>query len=93
MMLTRLIAARSRSLRRSHTVLSGGTLRRTFSSKSPLVVDNPYTLKTYCEVPQMNDKTVLGYVDASASVQASWKNVPLAERLDMVEKALDQLLV
>ncbi|GAB5362033.1 hypothetical protein AAMO2058_000763300 [Amorphochlora amoebiformis] len=40
----------------------------------------------------MNDKTVLGYVDASASVQASWKNVPLAERLDMVEKALDQLL-
>jgi acyl-CoA reductase-like NAD-dependent aldehyde dehydrogenase len=52
----------------------------------PLIVDNPYSGEVHCAVRYHSDAEVGAIVDKAAQQQRSWRDVPLGQRLDVVNK-------
>jgi acyl-CoA reductase-like NAD-dependent aldehyde dehydrogenase len=54
----------------------------------PLIVDNPYSGEVHCAVRYHSDAEVGAIVDKAAQQQRSWRDVPLGQRLDIVNKCV-----
>lgn len=63
-------------------------LEKTHFSSKVCVVDNPYTLETYTEVPYVDPKNIHTFVENAQSAMAFLTNLPLSERISICRHAL-----
>jgi acyl-CoA reductase-like NAD-dependent aldehyde dehydrogenase len=58
------------------------------SSPSTLVVDNPYTGETACEVPLADARAASAVVDRAQAAARGWRTSALADRIALCERAV-----
>eukprot|EP00938_MAST-03A_sp_MAST-3A-sp1_P005356 g5356.t1 len=78
-------------MRRSLTIRKfvGSMSRRQMSSK--IVVDNPYTGETYCEVESMSESTASEKIGDARAAFEEWRHSSMKERLELCENFMSEL--
>jgi acyl-CoA reductase-like NAD-dependent aldehyde dehydrogenase len=76
--------------RKASSVLKKRPSARLFSSNC-IIVDNPYSGETYCELGLESAAEVLAKVDRAAATQREWQMVSLEERIALCDRFVDAI--
>jgi len=66
-------------------------IRRSFSSGSAMVVDDPYHGRQYCRVPYVSSKEAETLVLNAHNAQQIWKDAPVESRISLVQRFLIEM--
>jgi len=83
--------ARSRMLSRRAAVVLPVAARSYSAGAGSIVVDNPYTLDTYCEVPRVTPAEADALIDKASNTQREWKQSSMDERIQLCQRFLEEL--